>query len=73
MIFHKWISVEMTEEEKQEWTGKFICTRGDCKCEKFTFNLLGVTGSIYERNRMIYNKMPECWGDTPINEQNQLD
>ena len=65
-VNHKWKEVELPEVLTPEFTKKFICVNGDCKCVKLVsrhkFNQ-------YSRAMQFYNHMPECYGEILLNEQ----
>jgi len=56
MSKHKWKEVELPNTDKT----KHICTRGTCKCIKWTSKY----GVVYERARVTYSKEPICLGDS---------
>lgn len=66
---HKWKKIK-TEEG---FAATYICVRGDCKCKKFVSNHKGLSFSQYSRSEIIYDSRPDCYGDKPISEQNNID
>lgn len=66
---HKWKIVEVPERLKEAFYQKQVCTRGECKCEKLTTISRGRTYYQYCRDGQCYSNAPECFGDTPLNDQ----
>jgi len=66
---HKWEQVEVPDNLKDTFKKKAVCTRGDCKCERLTSYHKGIAYNQYTRNHQLYNEVPECYGDVPLNEQ----
>lgn len=64
---HKWKLVNLPEGLKPDFKAKHVCVRGDCKCERFTSSF--DNRFQYERSGQLYDTVPECYGDVPINNQ----
>ena len=64
---HKWKKVDLPEKLKYDFKAMHVCVRGDCKCERLTS--VYDNSYHYDRSGMYYDTAPECYGDTPINEQ----
>ena len=66
-INHKWKDIDMTEDQKKQYSKMSICIRGDCGCIRQIDKRYRV--AIYVRNKMIFDYAPECTGEVAINEQ----
>lgn len=63
---HRWKEVEVPKDLSDTFAHKYVCIRGDCRTEK----LVGRDHvAQYIRERQFYTYAPECYGDTPLNEQ----
>lgn len=71
---HSWKGFPLTDDLlgvgfNPKKTKMFICQRGDCKCERLSTRHYGHTFNQYSRGMVMHSSIPNCFGDTPINQQ----
>jgi hypothetical protein len=64
---HKWENVELPEKLKSDFKAKYLCTKGDCKCEKLLSKFDNYPQ--YQRAGQMYSYAPDCYGSIPLNMQ----
>ena len=70
---HRWKKVNVPDDMKDTFSAKYICARGDCGCEKLVSYSGGYKHEQYSRGNILMRERPDCYGDTPISQQNNID
>jgi hypothetical protein len=59
----------MPENLKSSFQYRYVCTRGECGCEKLVYYIGSEAHYLYDRAGQITNHCPECYGDVLLNQQ----